>query len=515
VLQGANVQVEMGARHVGTANVGVAVMHQLVRELDLPQAIYQRLNLLKTHAPFHESDHVSIFAYYALCCCGCIEDVELRRQDEAYLDSLGAKGVPYPTTAGHFCRRFSPQDIGMLQDDFDEIRFKVRSRQSESFCAEAKIDTDGTLVERIAATMEGIEISNQGAWGYHSLVVSLANNVEVLSLVNRSGNRPSHKGAAAEADRAIELCRRASFRSLRLRRETDFPQTKQLDRWDDAVVKFIFGCDAPAHRRVAADKLPADRWSEPSRPARYAVKTTTRRRREAVKGRTMQERRFGDIRLLSEKVAEIEYRPTACARPYHLIVLRANLERRKGHVQLFPAYLYFLYFPNNRSAMAKDLILSVNDRCNRQNLIAQLKGGVCSLATPNHTLLSNWASMVMTSLAWNLKAWLALWPIAGDEATASKENTYGQAEQHPVLHMAFTIFANHIMRFSAIVVNSGRRTLVRIKEWTALQRVLFRTLEPIRPERRYFVTRRRAIASPKRRGSGCPNQPAHSPSNCR
>src|SRR5947209_9249568 len=42
------------------------------------------------------------------------------------------------------------------------------------------------------------------------------------------------------------------------------------------------------------------------------------------------------------------------------------------------------------------------------NLIAQLHGGVRALRAPLGNLESNWAYMVMTALAWNLKAWWAL-----------------------------------------------------------------------------------------------------------
>jgi hypothetical protein len=415
VLQGSNVRVEIAARHTGTVYGGVAVMHQLVRELGLAQAIDQRLNLLKIRAPYHESDHVLNFAYNALCDGDCIEDIEMRRQDETFLDSVGAKRMPDPTTAGDFCRRFALHGVRALQDAFDAIRVKVWSRQTAPFFAEAQIDMDGTLVETGAEKMEGIDVSYKGVWGYHPLEVSLANTGEVLSLVNRSGNRPSHEGAAAETDRAIELCRRAGFQSVRLRGDTDFTQTKHLDRWDDAGVKFIFGCDARAQLQIAADDLPADRWSELERPARYVVKTTTRRRRDAVKERIVEERGFENIRLISEEIAEIDHRPTACSRPYRLIVLRKNLERRNGQGQRFPDYRYFLYVTNDRTATAQEVVFSANDRCNQENLHAQLKGGVCSLATPANTLVSNWAYMVMTSLAWNLKAWLALWPTAVEE----------------------------------------------------------------------------------------------------
>ena len=60
---------------------------------------------------------------------------------------------------------------------------------------------DGVLVETSGECKQGMDISYQGT-DYHPLIVSLANTGDVLSPVNRSGNRPSHEGAAAEADRA-------------------------------------------------------------------------------------------------------------------------------------------------------------------------------------------------------------------------------------------------------------------------------------------------------------------------
>ena len=55
------------------------------------------------------------------------------------------------------------------------------------------------------------------------------------------------------------------------------------------------------------------------------------------------------------------------------------------------------------------MVFECNDRCNQENLIAQLAGGVRALSAPVDNLDSNWAYMVMTALAWNLKAWWALW----------------------------------------------------------------------------------------------------------
>lgn len=89
--------------------------------------------LLKLHMPYHESDHVLNVAYNILCNGGCLEDIELRRADMAYFNSLGAVRIPDPTTERDFCRRFTESAIRTLQNVFHEIRLKVWHRQLESF----------------------------------------------------------------------------------------------------------------------------------------------------------------------------------------------------------------------------------------------------------------------------------------------------------------------------------------------------------------------------------------------
>ena len=79
---------------------------------------------------------------------------------------------------------------------------------------------------------------------YHPLLVSLANTGEPLFIVNRSGNRPSHEGAASYLDQAIKLCRRAGFEDILLRGDTDFSQVRHLDRWNVQGVRFVFGYKA-------------------------------------------------------------------------------------------------------------------------------------------------------------------------------------------------------------------------------------------------------------------------------
>ena len=132
-------------------------------------------------------------------------------------------------------------------DAINRTRKRVWAQQPVEFFDQAIIDVDGTLVGTDAECKEGVDIAYDGTWGYHPLLVSLANTKEPLYLVNRSGNRPSHELAASFIDRAVLLCRQAGFRSFLVRGDTDFTQTKHLDRWDDAGdVRFVFGIDARA-----------------------------------------------------------------------------------------------------------------------------------------------------------------------------------------------------------------------------------------------------------------------------
>ncbi len=472
-----NIRYEISDRNRGIAHGGIGAFHLLAKRIGLIEAIDNNLHLLKFHLPYHESDHVLNLAYNALCDGTCLQDLELRRQDEVYLDAVGARRIPDPTTAGDFCRRFRAKDVRNLMEAFDEVRQKVWSRQPKEFFDLARIDMDGTMVETGGECKAGMDINYEGKWGYHPLVVSLAQTGEILSVVNRPGNRPSHEGAADEVDRAIRVCVTGGFKKIMLRGDTDFSQTKHLDRWNtDERVKFIFGLDSTKKRIVLAENLAEDAWEPLNRPARYEIKTKERARPVKVKEQIVKQRKFDNIRLHGEDVAEILYRPVACKKAYRLIVVRKNLTLLMGQKRLFDEYRYFFYLTNDKERPAQEIVFEANQRCNQENLHAQLKQGVCALTAPVDTMEANWAYMVMTSLAWNLKAWWALWP----EPRKGSDREKHRIEKETILQMEFKTFINAFMRLPCQIVNTGRQIIYRMMSWNPWLPSFFQRLNQLR-----------------------------------
>ena len=465
-----NIRYEMADRTRAIGYGGIGALHLLARKVGLIEAIDQDVELLKAHLPYHESDHVLNLAYNVVCGGRCFQDLELLRNDEAYLDALGASRIPDPTTAGDFCRRFESADqVDALQESINRVRVGVWKGQPAEFFSRAVIDADGTIAPTDAQCKQGIDISYDGQWGYHPLVVSLANTKEPLYILNRSGNRPSHEDAAAYLDKSIELCRRAGFKSILLRGDTDFSQTAHLDGWDDQPdVTFLFGMDAMANLQLRAELLDKSAWQKLSRPLRYQVQTGPRARPENVKQKIIERRCFKDLRLRAEHVAEIDYRPAKCKRSYRLIICRKSIDVHMGQEKLWDEYRYFFYITNDRTTLAAELVLEANQRCDQENLIEQLKNGVHAMKLPVDNLLSNWAYMVMAGLAWTLKAWFAL--MLPEAWGGGRERRERQRRQ--IVRMEFKSFAANLIRLPCQIVKSGRRLIYRLLNYNPWQQPL-------------------------------------------
>ena len=141
MFSASNIKYELSERTRAIIYGGIGLFHQLAREIGLIDAIDRHVHLVKVHLPYHESDHVLNIAYNALCEGRCLEDIELRRNDETFLDALDTDRIPDPTTAGDFCRRFvSKYQIGRLHDAIDEARLNVWSKQPTEFFDQAIIN---------------------------------------------------------------------------------------------------------------------------------------------------------------------------------------------------------------------------------------------------------------------------------------------------------------------------------------------------------------------------------------
>jgi DDE family transposase len=462
MFKASNIQYQMSERVQAVNCGGIGAMHLMVQRLGLIEDINDRLQLLKVHLPYHESDHVLNLAYNILAGGVRLEDIELRRNDENFLNGLDAQRIPDPTTAGDFTRRFDEAAILSLQKCFNRARLAVWKVQPEGFLKEAFIDVDGTIAGTGGECKEGIGLSYKGIWGYAPLIVSLANTKEVLYLLNRPGQAASHRDSVEWIDRAVELVAPVAG-TVTIRGDTDFTHTAHLDRWSQAGRQFILGMDAHPKVIQLAEQLPASAWQKLERLPKYEILTEPRHKAFRYKEQIVIEKEFRNQVLLGEDIAEIEYQPLKCARKYRLVILRKNISVQKGERVLLDEVKYFFYI-TNRSDQAERIVGLANGRCDQENVIEQLKNGVNAMRMPVNDLLSNWAYMVMASLAWNLKSWYGLLMPKRDRGLE-------------LVKMEFRRFLNAIMLIPCQIVRTARQVIYRVLGYNSWLSDFFATWE--------------------------------------
>ena len=443
---------EVGANIDATSFGGIGAVHRLAIKLGLAGAIDDQLELLRVHLPYHESDHVLNLAYNVLCGGTRLQDLERLRHDIAYMDALGAELIPDPTTAGDFCRRFTEHDVVTLMEAINTVRPRLWAGRGAHLLDDiAYVDVDGTMAPTTGAHKAGIGISHKGIWGYHPLIVSLANTKEVLYAVNRPGNAVSHQGAADWIDKAIELVEPHAPRVC-VRGDTDFSLTANFDRWAQTV-DFVFGMDCNAAMRTRAEALDEAAWERLQRPAAYQPATDQTRQREPDhKAAIVFERGYLNLELNFEDVAEFDYQPGKCDRPYRVIALRKNITKSRGEHTLFDEIRYFFYVTTRRDLTAAEVVACANARCDQENVIEQLKNGVGALRVPLYDLVSNWAYMVCAALAWNLKSWFAMMLHRRDDR-----------REH--INMEFRRFIHTIILIPAMIIRRARSITIRLIGW--------------------------------------------------
>jgi hypothetical protein len=403
-------------------------------------------------------------AYNTLAGGTCLQDIELRRNDDAWLNALDAKIIPDPTTAGDFLRRFSQEDIITLMDVKNTIRKKIWEKQPHNFKKEAIINIDGTISETTGKCKEGIDISYDGKWGYAPLVVSLEKTREPLYIINRSGNAPSHLGSALWVDKALDLVE-GTFEKVSVRGDTDFSLTTNFDKWDQRC-SFIFGMDARKNLKKLADAVPEFDWQVLEKQPRNA-QSTPRKRPENIKAQVVKERRFKRLETACEHISEFEYKLGKCQKAYRMIVLRKTINEFKGERLLFDDIRYFFYITNDWKKSARQLVDFYRKRADHENDIEQLKNGVRAMDNPSDSLNANWAYMVIASLAWDLKAW------------------YGMLMPYrplglSIIRMEFKRFVQTFINIPCLILKSGRAIKYRIIGYNNRLKSMFTFFEFIR-----------------------------------
>lgn len=259
-----------------------------------------------------------------------------------------------------------------------------------------------------------------------------------------------------------------------LRGDTAFSQSERLDAWDANGVTFYFGFKAMPNLVEIADNLPQNAWQKLLREPRYEVQTEARQRPTNVKQRIIRRRGFEVLRLQGEDYAEFDYTPTECQQSYRMIVLRKHFARERRDAVVRRDSLLFLHrqrlgdrrrgrgVRGQRPLQSRELDCPVGRRS-------------AGVSAPVDNLYSNWAYMVMTSLAWNLKSWWAL--CLPEDGRWGEEH---RAQKHEVLRMEFKTFLNAFIKIPCQIVRTGRQLIYRVLNYNPHLSVFFRLYQTLR-----------------------------------
>ncbi len=398
-------------RGESTAYGGLLLAAALVRNLGIPRVLDEALDLLRSHRPFTESDHVLTHVYNLFVGGTCIEDIASLQGSEPVRRMLGAVRIPDPTTAGDFLRRFDATSLHALDAAIDRGQEAVwRRRDGRKKAERALVDLDSHVHPVYGDQKEGADFSYKGPLAYHPLVISLAETQECLRLINRPGNTPSAEGAEEHLDELFPMLLRR-FRQVVVRGDSAFCNQKVFDTCEAHGQSFAVVSPVQTNFEALADALAESAWKPYRGPGERAHHTPPpgqrRKRRPNLRRRLARQRGKHDLRLERQWVAEIAYRPQRSATTYRLVIRRQRVEEHHQG-QLFELWRYRYVMTNlPPSTSTREVVDLTYQRCDQENVIEQLQHGIAGMRMPTGGLLSNAAFLTCARLAHNLKAWLA------------------------------------------------------------------------------------------------------------
>jgi hypothetical protein len=412
---------EVAERSTVTPFGGLAVATAFLRRFRVAPAIDERVQVLKLHRPFHESDHVLAQALSLYVGGECLEDQAALQHDEGVLRLLGACRLPDPTTAGDFLRRFDerlhPRALAGLRAAIDAVQDAVWSRragQRQRKRAWATVDLDGHTKELYGEQKQGADFDHRGRWSYSVLLASLAGTGECLAVRLRPGNVRSSEGAAELLAETLPRVQRRFSRVL-VRADSDFDRRDVREACEAAGVSFAFVAREAANRLPWAEGIPESAWKtfrtrahRARRERRERAGFVPRHRPRNRRRRRARERGYTNLALTHQWLAEIPWTPPGSDRTYRRIVRRQRIEQSEGQERLFELYRYRYVVTNlPASWSAPEVIDATYQRCDQENVIEQMGSGVALWRMPVAEFDGNRAWLEIGRLAWNLGKWIA------------------------------------------------------------------------------------------------------------
>ena len=402
------IRARLDNRRKSTSYGGIGLAHSLVKQLGLAEEIDKELHIFKQYHDYSESDHILLQVYNLYSGGERLEDVRNIRNNKGIKNLLKTGNIPSPSTAGDFLRRFVEDDIWLLQ----EIKLRKSQQVWEINGSKRKtitVDTDSTIKELYGQCQDGADFSHNGKWSYHPELITISELNEIIAVKNRPGNVVSGDGVAEMLGKVYPALT-SSFRKVRHRGDTKYGRRDIIKKDEEYGVEFFLGYASCKKLREEAASLQESEWveimEESGRVREKKKPKSSRRKRRRYRKEAVVRRGYKDKETVARSVAEIRYKPSWSDKDYRMMIVRHRVTTKKGGKFLFDLYKYYFIITSNETWSKKKVVNYYYGRDNQENIIKELKNDFAGLWMPTGELLSNWAWMVIASLAWSLKSWL-------------------------------------------------------------------------------------------------------------